>query len=367
MLPFQSATVVTKFKVQLWLLDAVFQIVDAFFPRKSIETVRLAAGTSGSAPAQNQPEIEEGQQLDFRVEDTSASASGSSGRPNGAVAAADEAPLGAITCEQLFFALDLLSSSLNFSRAFNSNVMLRRKLYAAGFITEHTLQGRLPQLFLQETRATRLVMHLLFRMVREGSAGESVESESQDSMNGAAWMRHQEQQANASGDEDIAPGSLASNGGATPSLPSFSAYVHLSELRILTLSLRFLHDYVAKSVSGQMVSLEFSEELLCSFVENVARLSQASPARFKNYLSVWFHPLVQLIAFATPPIRAHLALLLQHALPPLLPIPPIVPFPLHKIQAPAVLVPAVAVPNPVPTVPTPTSTPAPAAPAAGGD
>jgi hypothetical protein len=121
---------------------------------------------------------------------------------------------------------------------------------------------------------------------------------------------------------------------------NYSAYVRLSEARVLSLSLRFLSDYVSKSVSGQLVSLEFSEELLCGFVDNVSRVAAASPRRFQNYLSVWFHPLVQLVAFATPPIRAHLALLFQHALPSMLPVAPIVPFPLHRIVAPPILVPA---------------------------
>jgi len=353
-LPFNNAAVIVKFKVQLWLLDALFQIVDAFFPTREVEEARAAlkANTAGAGVGASTaaPAAADGQELDFLSGgEEQPSKPTSSGHASSS--SDEDAPLGVLTCEQLFFALDLLSSSLNFSRAFNSHVLLRRKLYAVGFQTEHTLQGRLPQLFLQETRATRLYMHLLFRLIREAAPGE--DARGTEAMDGNAWIKQQrEAQAAAAlvspngasfADDDLSFGSSAASlDGATPVQASYSAYVRLSEGRLLGITLRFLSDYVSKSVSGQLVSLEFSEELLCSFVENVARVAAASPRRFRNYLSVWFHPLIQLVAFATAPIRAHLALLLQHALPDMLPVTPIVPFPLQRIVAPTILVPQAA-------------------------
>jgi hypothetical protein len=353
-LPLNSAATVTKFKVQLWLLDALFQIIDAFFPRKEIELRRAAsaaAAVSGAAGSNSSLSDENAAGPSESV--NGARASGSSG--DASDASSDDVVLGALTCEQLFFSLDLLSSVLNFSRAFNSNVTLRRRLYAAGFQTEQTLQGRLPQLFLQETRATRLYVHLLFRLIREGAEGESAEDEAADSMDGHRWISSQAEQqqqpqqpqssqggwnAVAAADENAS--SSSSSLFAPPAHWSYRSSVRLAERRVLSLSLRFLSDYVAKSVSGQLVSLEFSEELLCSFVDNLHRVAAASPARFKNYLSIFYQPLVQLVAFGNAPIRQHLALLLQHALPPMLPFTPVVPFALHKIHAPIVPVPAAA-------------------------
>lgn len=347
-LPFHSSVIVSKFKVQLWLLDAMFQIIDAHFPTRQIEGQRKATaaaaaaasnGEAGAGAGKIDPSAlspSTGQDLDFlSVDGQSGSASSSR-----ADASTDESVLGCLTCEQLFFGLDLLSSSLNFSRSFNAHLQLRRRLYAFGFQTEQTMQGRLPQLFLQETRATRLYMHLLFRMIREGGADDAGAAAA-DAIDGPAWLKIQAEQQQGGGlgaasSESDSDSSLL----LTPVLPSYSAYVRLSEVRLLSLSCRFLSDYTSKTVSGQLVSLEHSEELLCSFVDNLHRLSVAAPVRFRSYLSVFYFPLVQLIAFATPAIRAHLALLFQHAMPAIMHVQPVVPFALQKIHATPIPVPA---------------------------
>ena len=319
-LPFSSHIVVGKFRVQLQLLEALFHVADQFFPLKSVEQARERGVTPQSPQASN--ENEHG----FN--------NGSSSPSTGVgITSTEEVVLGQLTCDQLFFALDILSSSLSFARSFNLNLQLRRKLYSFGFQTEQTVLGRLPQLFLQETRATRLYLHLLFRLIREGGTDESVEHE-KAAMDGQRWMELQSQ----SNWEEVSFANVP-----TPPQPSYHDYVRLSEIRCIGISLRFLSDYVSKSVSGQMVSLEFSEELLSSFLDNLTRLSSACPQRFQNYLSIFYFPLVQLIPFGRDQVRQHLGKLFQLALPQVLPFNPVVPYQLQPINAQPVHLPNIAV------------------------
>jgi len=313
-LPLNVGGALIKCKIQLWMLDALFQVLDAFFPNKKIEKERDAIRKEDTS---NRTEKE--QQQEEKVDgdadvDASFHVSLSSNTH-------DDSVLGHLTCEQLFFGLDILCSSLSFSRAFNLNVRLRRRLYDSGFQTEQTMQGRLPQLFLQETRATRLYVHLLCRLLREASMDESEEAERRNSMDGEKWMRIKQHaiEHDAYMDDPHAHtfplGFSTEAGGVTPVQSSYAAYVALGELRFVSLSLRFLAAYVQKTISGQLVSLEFSDELLCAFLSNLLHLSSVSSQRFQAYCSIFYHSLVQLIAFGKENIRHQLALLFQQALP----------------------------------------------------
>jgi hypothetical protein len=327
-LPFSSSVVVGKFRVQLQLLEAVWQVADGFFPVKPSEKAREKNAKAGGRKHQQQTSqvIEKPGELDFL------SGNGASASPTDASSAAvtqrmhssEEIVLGHLTCEQLFFTLDLLSSSLSFARAFNLNLVLRRKLYSFGFQTEQTLLGRLPQLFLQETRATRLLMQLMLRLVQEGGDGESEQHE-KEAMNGERW---QAMQAAGGWEEETHAN------GATPIQSSYEAYVRLAEARSIGIALRFLADYVSKTVSGQLVSLEFSEELLGSFLDNLHSIARVSPTRFSNYMSIFYFPLVQLISFGKESIRQHLGLLFQLAMPSTLSFQPITPYPLQRVVPP---------------------------------
>jgi hypothetical protein len=128
----------TRIKVQLWLVEGLFQAVMKFFPRKDLSVQRLREERNSD---------EEGmqQQSTPAAEVDSASASSASSA-NGASSSSFAAPpssvlldssdrrvLGCLTPVQALYAVDLLSLVLNTSHAFNADITLRRKLHTAGF------------------------------------------------------------------------------------------------------------------------------------------------------------------------------------------------------------------------------------------
>lgn len=315
-LPFASHVVVGKFRVQLQLAEAISDITEAFFPTKALEQERERGAIAHTKTTSMD---KTGAELDFLSESDELEPPAS----EVVIATTEDQVLGSLTCEQLFFALDVMSSTLSFARAFNLDLALRRKLYTCGFQTEQTVLGRLPQLFLQETRATRLYMNALARLIREGGADESPAHE-QATMDGERWMQMHRDAGDAWSEEDLLSGH-------TPMQPSYESYVRLSESRFIGLALRFLADYATKTVSGQLVSLEFSDELICAFIEQLQQLAAVSTRRFQNYMSIFYMPLVQLISIGKETMRQHLGKLFHTAVVNLLPFAPITPFATNKI------------------------------------
>jgi hypothetical protein len=101
------------------------------------------------------------------------------------------------------------------------------------------------------------------------------------------------------------------------SLPtnSFSFFVYMAESRLISLSVRVLYEFSYKTFLGQLISLEYMDDFLKCFINNLHSLYEISPCRFNNYLSIFYYSLIQLTVFAKENIRVQLLLLLQDVIP----------------------------------------------------
>jgi hypothetical protein len=148
--------------------------------------------------------------------------------------------------------------------------------------------ARLPQLFYSEAHALRLIMDLLFRLVTEAhgqpdEAGAGASSE--------LWT--QEVRVPLSLDAAPATGAAAySNDDA----------LSIAESRLISLCESSMLEYVSKTKSGQLVSLECSDEVLVGLCSNFAA---APPHLFRRYLSRYYNSLCELIEYANAPSIRH--------------------------------------------------------------
>jgi hypothetical protein len=130
--------------------------------------------------------------------------------------------------------------------------------------------ARLPQLFYHEAHALRLGMDILFKLVTEGAHPSS----SSD-----VWQ------------QEVAIRLHAADDGAA----STDDVVQQSEHRIVQLCHTAIAEYVTKTQSGQLVSLEHFDEVLVGLVNNFAALPHDL---FLKYLPQFYDELTQLIEYA---------------------------------------------------------------------
>lgn len=340
----------TRIKVQLWLVEAIFQITMSFFPKTNMGVVRLRedqlvaelAVVSPSAAEEPLPQLPMKQ-----IPPIKASVFNQS----------DRRVLGCFTPAQALFSVDLLGECINFTHVFNADVTLRRKLHNAGLhipvptVPSHIHQpiiapvaipttpqpssavistvpaspapvphvhpvavsappaapapastpnqslpstaagpakpARLPQLFYHEAHALRLAMDILFKLVTEGRGNPS-------SPERYLW------------DEEIRL-SLDAN---APMAQAPVDAIQLCEERIIYLCHSVIDEYIHKTQSGQLVSVESMDESMVGLLNNFA----AFPAEmFQRYLPEFYTSLTQLIEYANvPSIRHSVRLLFEH-------------------------------------------------------
>jgi hypothetical protein len=138
-LPFALAPMQTRIKVQLWLVEGLFQAVMKFFPKKDLTVQRLReernSDEEGMQQQQSTPAAEaDGASASSASSDNGASSSSFAAPPSSVLLdSSDRRVLGCLTPVQALYAVDLLSLVLNTSHAFNADITLRRKLHTAGF------------------------------------------------------------------------------------------------------------------------------------------------------------------------------------------------------------------------------------------
>ena len=242
----------------------------------STDTSRTAAGT----PSQSQPLPLPAQSTTTERSVTSSSSSSSSSAAGSSVDASDGRSLsrddhrvfGHFLPGHLLYGLSIFSLTLSFSHTFNSDIALRKRLYQAGFIMEQA--GRLPQLFELEAAVTRFAWTSMFRLWKEGGArGSSTQQQQHELVD----LGMEAMQDIASGKEaDVLSSPLAASIlGSGPQLSYAAAYQSSVELcyhRLSLLTSRLLTDYLTKTQAGQLVALEHVDDVVVSMVDSYASL-----------------------------------------------------------------------------------------------
>ena len=183
----------------------------------------------------------------------------------------------------LLHCLSTFSLTLSFSHTFNSDITLRKRLYQAGFIMEQA--GRLPQLFELEAAVTCFAWQSMFRLWKEGGVKErAVAGSAQTAVDGAEHTQHELADLGMEAMQDIASGKeadvltsplVASILASGPQLPYASAYqssIVLCYHRLSLLTTRLLTDYLTKTQAGQLVALEHIDDVIVRVVDSYASL-----------------------------------------------------------------------------------------------
>jgi len=355
-LPFALAPMQTRLKVQLWVVEGLFQCVMRFFPRNDLAVQRLREEQNGEEDAAAEA-------------NGAAAAAGTSSPPASASSvstlfdSSDRRVLGCLTPVQALYAVDLLSLVLNTTHAFNADISLRRRLHSVGFVvpppnmappthgaaaqqpaaSAHAPNqpaqavstvppspapvpqyaaplpslptsasasaahpaaaaaagpagakppARLPQLFYHEAHVLRLSMDILFRLVACGHGSSASDAGAPSSL----W------QSEVRVSLPLARASDASNVSlSAPSSPTSGTLISLAEERVVALAVAAAGEYVTKTRAGQLVSLEHADEVLVGLTANVASF----PRDLFLHALPRFYPLFcELIEFAgTPAIR----------------------------------------------------------------
>ena len=225
----------------------------------------------------------------------------------------DRRVLGCLTCAQLFFALDILHSSVVFSHAFNADLNLRRRLFSAGLILFEQ-PNRLPQLFAAEAHALKVSVLLLFHLYKQGIAYEGQRTE--ESKQPPSFLREEQQQPSSSQPPtshlphlSVSPSALSSSSSVESTVAlrvldrlDFDCSCWESERRVFALIAAVFSVYLSKVRSGQLSAVESSDEVCAAFIEQFTSLP--SPHFFSHLPEVW-QPIVDLIELAqTAPLRA---------------------------------------------------------------
>ena len=337
-LPFTSASVGVRSRTSLLLMDALYEVVLRYFPQRPREAdplPPLAPSLSVQFPAHVDPfhspthtaesvaaERTAGGRFTYdATADNAADESGEStasslSPPLGVKRPIDRRVLGCLTCAQLFFALDILHSSVVFSHRFNADLALRRRLFNAGLILFEQ-SNRLPQLFAAEAHALKVSVLLLAQLYKAGlphEAGRTAESQRPPSFlreDDSAPSLPSTQTSNASSvphlsvsASALSPSSSAESAAALRSrdVSDFDCSAWEAERRLFALISAVLSVYLSKVRSGQLSAVESSDEVCVAFIEQFATLP-AAPF-FAHLQEVW-QPIVDLIESAqTPPLRA---------------------------------------------------------------
>ena len=285
-------------------------------PIHTKESIAAAGGASS-----HQQQQQHGGRFDYSNSATTAAADvpeSSSLRGSSSVSIArptDRRVLGRLTSAQLFFCLDILHSSLSFTHYFNADLVLRRKLYAAG-LTLFDQPNRLPQLFAQEAHALKVSVVLLFTMYKAGIAQRPLDGAAADRANveqppsflaadSSATASPATQLPHLSvATTSLSPSSSAASSAAQRSLDmlDFDRSCWESEQRLFALIGVCFAVYNSKAKSMQLSALEHSDEVLVAFIEQYATLPSESFLR--HFEQVWPH-VVDLVEYAqSTPLRA---------------------------------------------------------------
>ena len=172
------------------------------------------------------------------------------------------------------YCLSIFSLTLSFSHEFNADIGLRKKLYQAGFIIEQT--GRLPQLFELEGKVTRFAWAAMFRLWKEGGTREALAAEADGDTEAAALLEEMEGVAPGREADVLASPRVLSIISAPASSSYAAAYqssVLLSYHRMSLLTTRIVTDYLTKTQAGQLVSLEYVDDVVAAMVDAYDSLS----------------------------------------------------------------------------------------------
>ena len=352
-LPFTSASIGVRSRTSLLLMDSLYEVVLKYFPQRpndadplpplapSLAAAALfpahvdpfhspihtaesvaAAQAAGSTrftyhdatAAQSTPAALEADDVDWSSQSSSLSPSVSVKRP------IDRRVLGHLTCAQLFYALDILHSSVVFSHRFNADLTLRRKLFAAGLILFEQ-SNRLPQLFASEAHALQITVLLLATMYKAGVP--HLQHSTPDTRQPPSFLREPPSSSIAAS-SGPPPASLphvphlhVSTAALSPSssLESVAALRVLdradfdcscweSERRLFALMASLFTVYLSKVRSGQLSAVESSDEVCVAFIDQFSSLP--SPQFAQHLPEVW-QPIVDLVEHAqTAPLRASL-------------------------------------------------------------
>jgi Sec7-like guanine-nucleotide exchange factor len=289
---FDMGALVTKCKVQLILMDALFAIVVAncrFLPKPADVVGAPAAAAAAATPsadgsAHASAPVVTGTGKDERGHDVKLPASAHAPPvASGPFALADA---------HILAFLDMLLLSIDFARAFNADPALRTTLWLAGFLRDK--QAFPPELFFHESHALQLYVQLL--VLRYTHAPE-LDREQQQQQQGAAV---------ASAASALKASALAAPG--THELPYLDVTA-LLEQRLVHAMTHVLPLYVAKSKEKDDNGRRCLDAVVVALLDFLPRLPRPEALRFARR----FYPtIVQLIEYGSPAIRQTLTRLFSH-------------------------------------------------------
>ena len=334
LLSFSAPLIATRCKIQLLLLQSLFDALQACFPRRegsvqsmlpsaqqsrsddhfrrpSMTQLSLPSSAPSMSPASRSSSVSARGSVSESASNTSSAEAETHSQSLPAPSAAsersvtassstsdstatsdsldgrylhrdDQRVFGHFLPAHLLHCLSIFSLTLSFSHTFNSDIALRKRLYQAGFIMEQA--GRLPQLFELEARVTRFAWSSMFRVWKEGGVKERAAGSTGAAINGDEHTQHEFVDLGMEAMQDIASGKeadvltsplVASILASGPQLPYASAYhstVALCYHRLSLLTTRLLTDYLTKTQAGQLVALEHVDEVVVTMVDSYASL-----------------------------------------------------------------------------------------------
>ena len=337
-LPFTSASIGVRSRTSLLLMDSLYDIVLKYFPQRPNASdpppplaPSLAAASQFPAhvdvfrsPTHTQESLAGGAAAGSRftyeaahaeADANDAAAAPSSLWPSVAVKRpVDRRVLGALTCAQFFFCLDVLHESIAFSHRFNADLTLRRRLFQAGLVLFEQ-SNRLPQLFASEAHALKVSVLLLAHMYKHGIPHQ--QAAGKEAQQPPSFLRELPAAPSSSSTSTGVPHLSVSPSALSPSSSARSAAAqHLadaldfdcscweSERRLFALISAVFAVYLAKVRGGQLSAVESSDEVCAAFIEQFSSLP--APQFHQHLPDVW-QPIVDLVEHAqTQPLRATL-------------------------------------------------------------
>jgi hypothetical protein len=207
---------------------------------------------------------------------------------------------GCLLVTQFTHLLETAESISEFAHTFNSEVALRKKLYAAGFVMNEQ-HGRLPQLFALEAVANREIWLTLYSYVMQSNQLSSIENT--NALNTPkASVNHQQIQ-----NDNPATPNTTETSSSTNELNEHQKLMKDCTSQLQNLTERLVIDYVSKTSAGQFVSLEHMEEVLETIIDAIGN---APLSYFAENLQSFYHVFLPLIEFGSPQTRSALSRLL---------------------------------------------------------
>lgn len=268
-LPFNTPTIVTKCKVQLMLMDALYEMLSEFFPvptgsdltKVVSPSSRISEALAASFPKSiTQPEIaDEDIAVSREIVEKVRRASTVEGRTRAYHGPAEDSTApdqsGTFHVSHVFKVLKSLGESIEFARTFNGDLDLRTRLWEAGFMQQK--QSTPPELFYQEAHGLQVYLQILFRLY--------------------AYQAHN-------------------------NVPKEDGEGILEE-HLLAISLFALSEYVGRTNTETMdaMKLKCMDSVVITLLEGIMTLPEK---QFRKNLSVFFGPINDLITIGAPAVRA---------------------------------------------------------------